>query len=286
MALAAIKSVDERLGTVLDALEKAGAREDTDVFVVSDHGFSTIRSANDPIAPLTALGLKVTGSFAQQPQPGQMMAVENGGSMSFYIVGHDKEIGRKVTDYLQGTDYAGVIFSRWGLPGTFDLETGLIATKEAPDVVVALHWTGEKNQYGAAGMVDGDGGRRKGKGTHASLSAYEMHNMLIAAGPDFKKGWEDDTPTGNIDIAPTVLWILGVPHPKPMDGRVLLEAMPGHTLGRKLSQQVQVAENPANGWTEYMKESRVGTTEYIDEGNRGARPEATPGAGTKTSGTN
>jgi arylsulfatase A-like enzyme len=118
-------------------------------------------------------------------------------------------------------------------------------------------------------MVDGDAGRRKGKGTHSSLSAYEMHNTLIAAGPDFKQGWEDETPTGNVDLAPTVLWILGVPPAKPMDGRVLLEAMPGHTLGRKVSQEVLRAENPETGWKQYLKVSHVGTTEYFDEGNRG-----------------
>jgi arylsulfatase A-like enzyme len=119
-------------------------------------------------------------------------------------------------------------------------------------------------------MVDGDWGRKKGKGTHASLSAYEMHNTLIAAGPDFKQGWADETPTGNIDLAPTVLWILGVPQASPMDGRVLFEAMPGQSLKSPVSQQVLRAENPDTGWKQYLKISRVGKTEYLDEGNRGA----------------
>jgi len=70
MALAAIKSVDDRLGTVLDALDKCGARDDTDIFVVSDHGFSTIRSANEPVAPLNAMGLSVTGTGFAQPNGG------------------------------------------------------------------------------------------------------------------------------------------------------------------------------------------------------------------------
>jgi arylsulfatase A-like enzyme len=98
-----------------------------------------------------------------------------------------------------------------------------------------------------------------------------MHNTLIAAGPDFKQGWQDDIPTGNIDLAPTILWILGVHH-QPMDGRVLLEAMPGHYMTRKISGQLLIAQNPATGWTQYLKISHVGTTEYIDEGNRGPSP--------------
>ncbi len=269
MALASTKSVDDRLGTVLAALDAKGVRADTDILVVSDHGFSTISRPDDPVSALHASGLDITGTaFAAPPKPGQVLAIGNGGSYSFYIIGHDETIGRKITEFLQTTDYAGVLFSRWGLPGTFDLHTGHIATKEAPDVVMAFHWTPDRNIYGSPGLLDGDAGRRKGKGSHASLSAYEMHNTLIATGPDFRKGWQDDTPTGNVDIAPTVLWILGVPH-LPMDGRVLLEAMPGHSLARKVSQTILTAANPANAWTQYLKVSHVGTTEYFDEGNRG-----------------
>jgi arylsulfatase A-like enzyme len=273
MALAAIKSVDDRLGTVLEALDTAGLRNDTDIFVVSDHGFSTVQRPDDVVTPLNAMGLKVSGTaFSTQPRNGDVLAAGNGASIMFYVIGHDGETGRKVTEFVQKTDFAGVIFSRWNLPGTFPLHTGHIATKYAPDVMVTLHWTSDPNLYGAPGMVDGDAGRRKGKGTHSSLSPYEMHNTLIAAGPDFRKGWDDDTPTGNIDLAPTILWILGVPRAKPMDGRVLLEAMPGHVLGRKVSQEVLRAENPATGWTQYLKVSRVGATEYFDEGNRGNGP--------------
>jgi arylsulfatase A-like enzyme len=33
-----------------------------------------------------------------------------------------------------------------------------------------------------------------------------MHNTCIAAGPGFRRGATDDLPTGNVDIAPTVLF--------------------------------------------------------------------------------
>jgi len=271
MALAAVKSVDDRLGTLLEALDASGLSNDTDVFVISDHGFSTIQRSSDVMAPLSAAGLKVTGTgFDHPPQTGEIMAVNNGGSIMFYVIGHDEAIGRALTDILEKSDYAGVIFSRWKLPGTFDLHAGRIATKEAPDVVMAFHWTGAPNMYGAPGEVDADGLRKVGKGTHASLSAYDMHNTLIAAGPDFRKGWEDEIPSGNIDMAPTVLWILGVPQAEPMDGRVLLEAMPGGQPGPAVTQEVLQAENPGTGWKQYLKVSRVGTTEYFDEGNRGS----------------
>jgi len=275
MALAALKSVDDRLGTVLKAIDAKGLGSDTDVFVISDHGFSTIERNNGVVPDLAAAGIKVSGTaFDSPPQRGQVMAVGNGGSIMFYIIGHDQEIGRKITGVIQKSDYAGVIFSRWPLPGAFPLHTVRIATKEAPDIVMAFHWTRDPNKYGAPGSLDADAGPKAGKGTHASLSPYEMHNTLIAAGPDFRAGWSDAVPTGNVDLAPTVMWILGVPKSQPMDGRVLLEAMPGHILGRKTSTHTLIAANPANGWKQYLKVTSVGSTLYFDEGNRGDEPPA------------
>ena len=74
-------------------------------------------------------------------------------------------------------------------------------------------------------MIDADWQRAAGKGTHATLSRFDMHNTLIAAGPDFKRGETDDLPSGNVDLAPTILQILGIKPPQKMDGRILSEAM-------------------------------------------------------------
>ncbi len=52
-------------------------------------------------------GLASTGAvFSAPPQPGAVRAVGNGGSYSFYSIGHDETIGRKMADFLQTTDYA------------------------------------------------------------------------------------------------------------------------------------------------------------------------------------
>ena len=74
-------------------------------------------------------------------------------------------------------------------------------------------------------MIDADWQRAAGKGTHATLSRFDMHNTLIAAGPDFKRGETNDLASGNVDLAPTILQILGIKPPQKMDGRILSEAM-------------------------------------------------------------
>src|SRR3981189_1645072 len=87
-----------------------------------------------------------------------------------------------------------------------------------------MRWNEESNEFGVPGMIASIDGK-KGAGTHASLSPFDLHNTLVAAGPDFKKGFVDEMARGNIDVAPSVLYLLGLAPSTPMDGRILSEAL-------------------------------------------------------------
>ncbi len=269
-ALDAIKSSDSNLGIVLAALDREHARETTDVFVVSDHGFSTIsREVNLPKI-LAAAGFDVRTEFKSKPKPGEIMMVGGGGSVLFYVTGNEPAVIRRLVEFLQQSDYAGVIFTKSAMPGTFTLEQAKIDSKDAPDVVMSFRWKGALNQFGVPGMIDADWQRAAGKGTHATLSRFDMHNTLIAAGPDFRRGAMDDLPTGNVDLAPTILKILEIQNPHPMDGRVLSEAMVGTDKATPESQTTTIEatkEFPSVTWRQTLQISRVGSTIYLDEGN-------------------
>jgi arylsulfatase A-like enzyme len=252
------------------ALEAKGVRKETDIFVVSDHGFSTVERAIDLGAILANAGFKFSDPKNKvAPQPGEILMVGNGGSVSFYISDHDPDLAKRLVKFLQQTDFAGVLFSRIKLEGTFGLEQAHIDTPAAPDVVLSFRWSDAKNTYGAPGLVAADGARKVGKGTHASLSRFDMHNTLIAAGPDFRNGYLDELPTGNTDLAPTILKILGVKPSAPMDGRVLEEALAGHGSEPVSGSFTVVAacDLEKARWHQILKISRVGTTDYLDEGN-------------------
>ena len=60
---------------------------------------------------------------------------------------------------------------------------------------------------------------------HGSSSPFDIHNTLVAAGPDLKAGVAIDVPSGNVDFAPTFLHLLGIDIPSSMQGRVLREAL-------------------------------------------------------------
>jgi arylsulfatase A-like enzyme len=276
-ALTAIKSADENLAAVLSALDRQKARETTDLFVVSDHGFSTIRRSIDLQKILNDAGFSAKTEFTDEPKLGEIMLAGNGGSVLFYVIGHDEKLTRRLIEFLQQSDFAGVIFTRKPLQGTFALEQAMIQNDHAPDVVMGFRWNDSKNQFGVPGMIDADWQRAAGKGTHATLSRFDMHNTLIAAGPDFRRGQADDLPTGNIDVAPTILQILGIKAPVQMDGRILSEAMVnGDRAASELKPEVKTIEGSndlsSGRWRQTLKVSRVGSTLYLDEGNGAFMP--------------
>ncbi len=272
-ALAAIKFSDENLAAVLSVLDRQGARETTDVFVVSDHGFSTIERSVDLRKILNDAGFTAKAEFSDEPKPGEIMLVGNGGTVLFYVVNHDVPVTHRLVEFLQQSDFAGVIFTKEAMQGTFALDQGKIDSPHAPDVVMAFHWNDKKNQFGVPGMIDADWQRAAGKGTHATLSRFDMHNTLIAAGPDFRRGYTNELPSGNVDLAPTILRIVGITPPLSAsggDGRILSEAMVNKeaVVLKPENKKIEATKDFSAGiWRQSLQISRVGSTEYLDEGN-------------------
>ncbi len=272
-ALAAIRSCDQRLAAVLAELSRRGVRAQTDIVVLSDHGFSTIGTNADVAAALRAQGINAQNQWTQPPTENDVVVVGNGGSVLLYVIGSKPEQIGKVVRCLQHQPFAGVIFTRDGLPGTFPLAEAMIAAPTAADVVVASRWT-PTNQTNAhpVSLVFNDGYNEydPGCGMHVTLCPTDLHNLAVASGPDFRPGVSDPLPTGNVDVAPTLLWLMGIAPPKTLDGRVLREALVNG--GTPLS-----SANPgrrdarcvvANGvWEQYLKFTELNGVRYLDEGN-------------------
>jgi hypothetical protein len=180
---------------------------------------------------------------------------------------------------VQTRDWAGVVFTREPIEGAFPLSTAHLDSPEAPDMIVALRWSPDRSATGAPGLIWSDGlDRGRGQGNHASLSATDMHNTLIAAGPDFRAGVRDPLPSANTDVMPTILWILGFPDVAAQrDGRVLGEALVGNAPPlrsfeiKHLTARRDLGDGRA--WEQYLNVSEVNGTQYFDEGNGVQKPE-------------
>lgn len=269
-ALAALKSSDDQLAQVLAELDRRGVRDKTDVFIVSDHGFSTVNESVNVTRRLRDAGFSARSQFTSPPAQGDILVVGGGGSVLFYVIGHSPETSRKLVRFLQEQEFAGVVLTREPMEGTFTLAEAKINSPAPPDVVLSLRWSAEKSNTGAPGLTGCEGGRRPGEGSHASLSRFDLHNTLVASGPDLKKSFNDTLPSGNTDLAPTILWLLGVKPPQSMDGRVLSEALtieapPVSTPETRRLEASYAGEKFV--WQQYLKVSQVNQTVYLDEGN-------------------
>jgi arylsulfatase A-like enzyme len=275
--LAAIASADRSLAAVLAEIDRRGLRDRTDVFVVSDHGFSTVERTVDVCAVLSKAGFPAARVYASGSKPGDILVVGQGGSVLFYVMEHEAGTVGKLVRFLQQQDFVGALFTREPAAGTFTLEQANLNAAEAPDVVMALRWSAGTNAFGLPGMLVTDGTGSARSGMHASLSRFDVHNLLVGAGPDFKAGFADSLPTGNTDLAPTILWLLGVEPKQPMDGRVLSEALTveAPAVSQPATRRLEAVQtNERTVWRQTLQISEVNRTIYLDEASGSLTPRA------------
>lgn len=269
-SLRGIRSVDENLGALLKALEEKKVREKTDVFVVSDHGFSTIARSVDMAAALRQRGFNVVSGKELELKRGEIKVAANAGSTFYYVGEHDADTVRRLADALQLSAFAGVIFSREEMAGTFRLADVHLDNVAGVDVAMSFHWNDGRNPAAAAGMIDANEAGNY-KGTHGSLSAFDLHNTFIAAGPDFRREFVSELPTSNLDVAATIVHILGLKPPEALDGRIVAEALTsgeGAAAAVPEAKTLEASREIADGeWRQYLRTSKVGGSTYIDEGN-------------------
>jgi arylsulfatase A-like enzyme len=102
------------------------------------------------------------------------------------------------------------------------------------------------------------------------MSPHEMRNVLLARGPSFKRGVVSGVPSGNLDLMPTILHVLGLSTEEPVDGRVLNESLARgpDPEGLTWSTKVHHAERAlgSGSHSQEITVSTVGTTAYVDSG--------------------
>lgn len=258
----ALKEADEQFGRLLSWLDDAGA--DTDVIVISDHGYSTISEVIDVEGLLRAAG------FPLGNEPGGITVAANGGSVLFYAHDRDYATVDRLAAFLMQQRWSGALVASdaiGNIEGTLPASLVGIEGPRAPDLAMSFHWDSRVSPSGYAGYAFSTGGAPE-LGQHGSMSRHEMRNSLFARGSSFKSGVRIASPTGSADLAPTVLHLLGIGGGEAMHGRVLREAL---TDGNPVEWQTEThrAERKVKSGTyrQQITVSRVSGTTYVDEGN-------------------
>lgn len=256
LTLESIRLVDAEVGRVVAALAERGMQDKVNIFVTSDHGFSTHTGLAD-----------LEGLLKTEVQAGNVFIVEGG----IYVKHGDPEVIQRIVKLLQQTPWVGAIFTRpakpgqpeGSVPGTLSLELAHWAHARAADILISANWTDGMNQHGYRGTST-----QKGVAGHGTSSPFDIHNTLIAAGPDIKQGVASDVPSGNVDFAPTLCFLNGIKPPAAMQGRVLKELLRGGPAPAKVEVRTVVQQTQAqtgNGaYHLELSRSTVDGTDYLN----------------------
>ena len=250
-SMESIRAVDAELGRLQSALEASGQLDDFNIWVTSDHGFSTHTGFVD----LQALMEPFAGTLAD----GSPSVVA--GADAIYVRDGDAGTVSGIVEALQVSERVGAIFTRGGqVPGTLSFEVARWDHPRAADILYSPAWTDAENEYGYRGTA-----ASYGTAGHGSTSPFDIHNTLIAAGPDLRSGVEVSLPSSNVDFAPTILSLLGLPVGSTMAGRTLSEAFRDGPEAAAVAESEEVAaETPDAGYRVVAETSLVSGRRYLD----------------------
>jgi hypothetical protein len=126
---------------------------------------------------------------------------------------------------------------------------------------MVFRWN-ERKSPGVPGMIDADW-QRGAKGTHATISRFDMHNTLDRCRPGFsarlRMVTERQCRSGADDSAHP-----GISPSQPVDGRILSEAMVKRCGDVEAEKKIGATKISIRNLAR-PSNSRVGSTEYLDE---------------------
>ncbi|AGA26450.1 alkaline phosphatase family protein [Singulisphaera acidiphila] len=212
---------DAMVGRIVKAIDDAGLRDRTTIFLVADHGFAAIEKTLKPNAVLRREGLITVekGTITSA----RAVVVPEGGTGLVYLTNpetatQDAEAVRRLFQGAEGivTVLGPDDFARYRMPTP-------ATHKDMADLILVA-----KDGYTVSGVATGDefvSSKKAGPtGSHGFVSTEpKMNAIFVASGPSIKTGVKLES-LDNSDVAPTVARILGVPL-KQATGRILSEIL-------------------------------------------------------------
>lgn len=223
----ALKLADQMVGQIVESLDRAGVRERTTLFIVSDHGF-----AESPVSLLPNVMLREEGLLHVEDgliTGGEVQAVTAGGVAMVYLQNpEDSELKKRLTAFFESREGIDRVvhhrdFSRYGFPSPSESDQAgqlLLAAKPGYAFVNDAHREEpmvESAQYGFS------------VGAHGYLNEFpEMDTIFIASGYGISEGRKLDR-ISSLSVAPTAAALLRMSLPD-AEGRVLEELLDPEVL--------------------------------------------------------
>ena len=157
------------------------------------------------------------------------------------------------------------------VPGTLSYSAIDWNHPRAGDLLVSADWSSSTNSWGWAGTSASGG-----VAGHGSTSPFDVHNTLIASGPDFATGDRSSVPSSNADLAPTLCRLIGVECPQTMTGRVLREALAADEAGLPPAVDEWIVTVSTSNYRLEGRFSRVDGHRYFDGAGVERDPQSAP----------
>lgn len=203
----ALAYADANIRMVLDALEEAGIRDRTTIFLASDHGFRNVTRQVQPNVLLKQAGLLQTDADGAITG-GRVQVVPNGGSAMVFAVDperreEDLRVARELLEQAEGIEHvlSPEEYPAYGLPQPDeDPQMGDLLISAAEGYSINMSAVGSE-PVRELGRV---------QGVHGYLSdTADMKTIFIASGYGIRSGVELES-VDNRSVAPTVARILGL----------------------------------------------------------------------------
>jgi hypothetical protein len=227
---AILKAVDAAFGRILAAIKTRPDADDVVIIVASDHGQISSAGVADIASMLTDAGHKAARASTRSIND-EAITVTGGNMGEIRMVDGDMERRDVIARWLMQRDEIGMVFTpsddpfQGAVEGTFS--TTLVGLDHArqPELVYVLRSGAEADAHGLPGIGLITGGVPVGGGMHGGLNRHELNTVLILGGAArFRTAESTDAACGIIDIAPTILDLLGLDAPASMRGASLISA--------------------------------------------------------------
>jgi hypothetical protein len=266
-SLAAVKAVDDAFRRILDWWHEQGRDDGWQIIAASDHGQITATRQINVAEELARAGFRVGLAIGADVD----VVVKRSYAGGISIRDRDPAITETVFQWLIKQDWCGLVFSRDEMEGALPMSAINVSSERAPDLYMVLRTSDGANAHGYPGLCFADNSDiPPGGGIHGGLHQHEINNLLTAGGDLFRKEHSVETPTGLVDILPTMLAVLDVEAPASTTGRVLAEAFRSGSPAPFWKEMVIRAEHG-----DFAQELRVAQIEgvpnhYIRGGHRTA----------------
>ena len=193
----AIREADAGFGRMMDWLETNG-RAETDVMVVSDHGYSTIREVVDVESHVRDAG------FGGD----DVLVAPNGGSVSV-LYGRDSATAGRLAAHLMSQPWCGAILASEAagdIEGTLPLALVGGDGPRAPELSMSFYVGLGEERRGLRRVCRFERRRsRTGPARFHEQARDEQHSARKRSRASRRESARVTSPTGNVDVAPTVL---------------------------------------------------------------------------------